>query len=364
MNVYGGRSTVPGDVKKWSNECDARHAAPDRDAVRCTLAVLWWSCQGCIWCRCHQMHWRLFEEVIRAASDADVIRCTGDCLMKLSGLHLMPMPSDALAVECDVRTAASDRETARCTLAVVCWWSRQCCIWCRCHQMHWRLSRCQNVALNPKAIRWEAVDAQIAAPDRDEVRCIGEFLLMPGLLHPTAMQSGALAKLFDCQAAASNAEAVGCTGEIVWREQNACWTVAFLGSFSTNETSDRWIWSYRFNRCVFRIVSNRWNSEITVSYSRQQISLTRYVFKIVVKQIVSRKDAAVWSMHKALINVDSLRRAELRASITADMNDQGVSWWTRFLMVLATWPICDFVNHMTAAASYIDKYIRLSRVLI
>ena len=55
-------------------------------------------------------------------------------------LHLMSMSSDALAVECDVRTAAFDRETIRCTLTIVCWWSCQSCIWCRCHQMHWRLS--------------------------------------------------------------------------------------------------------------------------------------------------------------------------------------------------------------------------------
>ena len=97
------------NVKKWSNECDAtiklwgrqtvdlmskmlhliviqsdaltikcnvRHAAPnfiairweavnariaafDRDKIRCTLTIVWKNCQNCIWCRCHQMHWRL-----------------------------------------------------------------------------------------------------------------------------------------------------------------------------------------------------------------------------------------------------------------------------------------------------------------
>ena len=60
--------------------------------------------------------------------------------------------------------------------------------------------------------------------------------------------------------------------EIVWREQNVCWTVAFWESFSTNKTSDKSIWFYRFNRCVFRVVLNRWSFEITVLYSRQQIS--------------------------------------------------------------------------------------------
>ena len=128
MSVYGGRSTVSDDVKKWSNECDA--------------AIKLWA---------------------------------GKLLILMSEmLHLMPMPSDALAIECDVRTAAPDRETIRCTLTVVCWWNCQSCIWCRCHQMHWRLSvskRC--VASNSIAIRWKTVDARIPAPDRDEIRCIG-----------------------------------------------------------------------------------------------------------------------------------------------------------------------------------------------
>ena len=64
----------PDNIRKWSNECDA--------------AIRLWAGKLLI----------LMPEM----------------------LHLMPMPSDALAVECDARTAASDRETAGCTLAVVC----------------------------------------------------------------------------------------------------------------------------------------------------------------------------------------------------------------------------------------------------
>ena len=73
MNMYEGRSMVSNDVKKWSNECDAAIELWDRQAVD------------------------LMSEV----------------------LHLMLIPSDALAVECDARYAASGRETARCTLAVI-----------------------------------------------------------------------------------------------------------------------------------------------------------------------------------------------------------------------------------------------------
>ena len=58
---------------------DVRYAAPDADAIRCTGGWMW--CQDCCtrpWNS--QMH-------------------AGDCLlMKLPGLHLMPMSSDALTV--------------------------------------------------------------------------------------------------------------------------------------------------------------------------------------------------------------------------------------------------------------------------
>ena len=73
-------------------------------------------------------------------------------------LHLMPMPSDALAVECDVRHAASGRKTVRCTLAIV---------------------------------------------------------LMSGLLHLMLKSSNALTKLSDCQTAAFDRETIKCTLTIV-----------------------------------------------------------------------------------------------------------------------------------------------------
>ena len=64
--------------------------------------------------------WRLsIDEVARVASDADAIRCTGGCL-DARLLHPTVKQSDALAKLSDCQAAASDRETVRCALAVVC----------------------------------------------------------------------------------------------------------------------------------------------------------------------------------------------------------------------------------------------------
>ena len=56
-----------------------------------------------------------------------------------------------------------------------------------------KVKRPGDAATNSEAIRCKAVDARNAAFDRDEVRCTGGCLLMPEMLHPTAMQSDALA---------------------------------------------------------------------------------------------------------------------------------------------------------------------------
>ena len=186
MNVYGGRSTVPGDVRKWSNECGAATRLWGRQAVD------------------------LMPEV----------------------LHLMLLPSDALAVECDARHAAPGRETARCTLAVV-WGNCQGCIWCRCHQMHWRLSQCQRGCTRPRT-----------------VRCTGEVVWLPGCCtRPWNGQMHAGGCLWRkpvaaswlqrhsrcCRGFAPDAEAVGCTGDFV----------CFSGVLRLNGcllTQARWCW--------------------------------------------------------------------------------------------------------------------------
>ena len=170
--------------KTWSNECVWGSINDHRWRKK---MVKW------MWCCYRVMGRQAVDLDVRAASDVDAIRCIGgwmwcqDCctrpwngqmhaggylLMKFSGLHLMSMSSDALTVVLmsgllhpivkrsdaltvvyDVRVAASDRETVRCTGG--CLWCQGCCtrsqsdqmrgswcpsscIWSRRGQMHWR----------------------------------------------------------------------------------------------------------------------------------------------------------------------------------------------------------------------------------
>ena len=210
MNIYENRSTISDDVRKWSNEYDAAIRLWNRQAVDVKNV--------CIWCRYHQMHWRLnvmsellhsivkqsnarwrlswcqncccirfyrdqinddwcsnwlhsiamklnarwrlFEKIVRAASDVDVIRCTDGCfnirtvasnretikctltivLISELLLHLTPPRSDEWRLM--FKLTAFDCDEVRCTLTIV-WKNCQNCIWCRYHQMHWRLFQCQ-----------------------------------------------------------------------------------------------------------------------------------------------------------------------------------------------------------------------------
>ena len=158
MNVYENWSTVPDDVKKWSNECDAAielwagkllmsemlHSIVKRSDA---LTRLFWcqncctrswnnqmrwrlsDCQNCIWCRCHQMHWQLFR--CQAALHPTSSRSNKKLLMfKL--LHLIAMKLNALTIvwlsELHLMSMSSD------ALAVV--WLSDCCIWSWNNRMH------------------------------------------------------------------------------------------------------------------------------------------------------------------------------------------------------------------------------------
>ena len=151
MNVYESQSTVPNDVKKWSNKCDA--------TIKLWAGkLLIWCQKCCTWCRCYQMHWRLnvmsellhstvkrsnarwslfVDEVVKTVFDVDVIKCTDDCLcqnvalhqtssrsnkrqLMFEFLHLIATKSNALTELFDCQTAAFVRETIKCTLTVVC----------------------------------------------------------------------------------------------------------------------------------------------------------------------------------------------------------------------------------------------------
>ena len=189
--------------------------------IKCTGGWKW--CQYCcIWCWNHQMHWRNCL-IVRTASDVDVIRCTDSCFDVSTLLHpapsrsddrqLMPellhpiaMRLDALAVLSDCQTAAPDRETVRCTLAVV-WESCQGCIWCRCHQIHWRLS----VDVRETASDLERSDALTICLFFEVLRLNSCLLtqtkwcwlcvenVMSSMLHSAVKRSDARWRLFNCQ---------------------------------------------------------------------------------------------------------------------------------------------------------------------
>ena len=132
--------------------------------------------------------WRLFEEIVRTASDVDVIKCTDDCFdVKETASDLKQ--SNALTKLLIISDDCTQCWCIRCTDKVV--WLSDCCIWPWNNQMHvdgcllrklvdqtffaknvkmlhlmlmssnarWRLFRCQTVALNLKTIKWKTVNA-------------------------------------------------------------------------------------------------------------------------------------------------------------------------------------------------------------
>ena len=206
MNVYEGRSTVPGDVRKWSNECgaatrlwgrqavdfDARDAAPDADTIRCTGGWMW--CQACCtrpWNG--RMHaGGCLDEVARAASDADAIRCTGGCL-DARLLHPTPKRSDERQLMPKLLHPIAMKLDALANFS----WCQDCCTWCWNHQMHWRsclIARLLHPTVKRPDARWRLSVAKArwsdvfrdetpeVAPDAEAVGCTGDFLLclLPG----------------------------------------------------------------------------------------------------------------------------------------------------------------------------------------
>ena len=87
-------------------------------------------------------------------------------------LHLMLKPSDALTKLSDCQAAAPDRETARCTLAVVCG------------------------------------ESPLQLADCNVIRDVAE------VLHPMLRPSDALAILSVARTAAPDAEVIECTGDL------------------------------------------------------------------------------------------------------------------------------------------------------
>ena len=106
------------------------------------------------------------------------------------------------------------------------WWNNQNCIWCWCHQMHWRLSDARSAAFDSE---WSDAltklsDAENAAPDPKAIRCTDEIVWLSGLLHPTP--SGQM-HWRNCLTArtASDAKTIWCTGDFFWCRRccTRCW---------------------------------------------------------------------------------------------------------------------------------------------
>ena len=171
-------------------ENDIRHVAFNRETIKCTLTIVWKSCQDCIWCRCHQMHWRLFVDVREAASDFEQSNALTKLSVDVKWLHLTlndqmhwrsylivkllhlivkrPNARWRLSVvkicwsdvfRDETSKIAFDAEIVKCIdnflLCLLSNWKTNklliddanetskmksmCCIWCQCHQMQWQL---------------------------------------------------------------------------------------------------------------------------------------------------------------------------------------------------------------------------------
>ena len=95
MNVYESRSTVPNDVKKWSNECDA--------------AIELWADKLLI------LMSKMLHSIVKRLDALTVVW--------LSGLHLMPMSSNALTiVSCQKNCTRPHRDQMTDS------WCPNCCI--------------------------------------------------------------------------------------------------------------------------------------------------------------------------------------------------------------------------------------------
>ena len=92
-------------------KCNARHAAFDRETIKCTLTIV------------------LMSELLHSISSRSDEK---QLIFKL--LHSIAIKLNALTMLFDVRKTASDRNAIKYIDEIV--WLSDCCIWCQCHQMH------------------------------------------------------------------------------------------------------------------------------------------------------------------------------------------------------------------------------------
>ena len=220
MNVYETDQRSPDDVRKWSNECDAKKTAFDRETIRCS--------DDCL--------------IARTASDADAIRCTGGCLVSKTLLHPAPSRSDerqlmpellhpiAMRLNArwrlsDCQTAAPDADVIKCTLTIVSWRgldNADCASNVRKiapdpgrSDALARLSVMPDHCTRPRTIRCtdEVVCCQTAAPDPGRSDAL-TILSVARLLHPTpnGQMHWRFCLLPDC---CTRPRTIRCTGDFV-----------------------------------------------------------------------------------------------------------------------------------------------------
>ena len=146
-----------------------------------------------MWCCYRVMSRQAVDfDVRNAAFDRETIRCSGGCLI--------------------VRTA-SDADVIRCTGGWM--WCQDCCIWSWNDQMHaddcllMKLSELYLMSMTSDALTVVLISETLhSAPSRSDER-----QLMPKLLHSIAMRLDALTVIFDVRATASDVDVIKCTDD-------------------------------------------------------------------------------------------------------------------------------------------------------
>ena len=363
-----------------------------------------WCQKCCIWCQCHQMHWRLnvmsellhptvkrsdarwrlsVNEIVRAAFDIDVIRCTGGCLdVRIAAPGLKTIKWKTI----DAQVSAPDRDKIKCTDRIV--WLSDCCTRPWNNQMH--------------------ADGCLLTRIKRSWLCVEN--VMSGLLHSIVIQSDARWRLFvakircsqlietlfamKCRDFAPDAEIVECIDDCLnFRRIEAqrlfvdanetfdiCWCCRLIDWLQNKLLTDEWrrldvkcslsliannffrsqaIFFFVFSD-VFRVVNAvfRWFDCFlckakwiwlvcgdTSIFDRSSDFPNECFIKKQQFGCFIATNVIAWFTRNALINVDSLRRDEIiyysehETFIWCSCSGT-IWWWLDFMKVLANNLLC------------------------
>ena len=136
--------------KTWSNKCVWRPI----NGLRWRKEMIKW-----MWC-CYQIMRQAscWFDVRNAASDRDTIRCTDGCL-DVRLLHSISKRSDERQLMFKLLHSIAMKLNALTNF----FWCQNCCIWCWNHQMHWRsclIARLLHPTVKRPDARWRLSDCQ------------------------------------------------------------------------------------------------------------------------------------------------------------------------------------------------------------